>query len=261
LRAGSLAGVPNLIKCAFPLPIYSSAFSRRFNSSEQNNNPLDEFDISEFTPLDPKQAPKGLPSEYFNPKATPLVLLPNEIIEEKLQKFHRAVMNIGINDVVKKSKYDLVREFEEKGLIKISPQLAKKLVEESINHEDSEGLNFWELMSGGVVATVVLIILYLIIFPPEHPVRPAEYPYLRIRAKKFPWGDVDLFDALSLKLFGHDKYAHHGHGHGDDHGHGGDHGHDDHHGGASHEDHDDHDDHDDHASHDEQTEDHDEGEH
>jgi len=242
LRAGALAGVNNLSK-QYVIPCFSIV---RFNSSGNFKNKIDEFDISEFTPLDPKQAPKGLPSEYFNPKATPLLLLPNEIIEEKLQQFHRAVMNVGINDVVKKSKYDLLREFEEKGLLKLSPQMAKKLVEDSINQEDNEGLNFWELMSGGVLGIVVLIILYLIIFPPEHPVRPAEYPYLRVRAKKYPWGDVDLFDQLSLTLFGHDKYAHHGHGGHEDHGHE-DHGH----GSSSH---------DDHASHDEQTEDHDEGE-
>jgi hypothetical protein len=246
LRAGALAGTSTANFSKYAIPI--SVSFRRFNSSKNS----EDFDLSEFTALDPKQAPKGLPSEYFNPKATPLLLLPNEIIEEKLQQFHRAVMNVGINDVVKKSKYDLLREFEEKGLLKLSPQMAKKLVEESINQEDNEGLNFWELMSGGVVGIVVLIILYLIIFPPEHPVRPAEYPYLRVRAKKYPWGDVDLFDQLSLTLFGHDKYAHHG-GH-DDHGHGG---HDDHgHGSSSH---DAHDDHDDHASED-QSEDHDEGE-
>jgi len=235
----------NLTKSVVPYSV--SYFQTRFNS----NSNID-FDPSEFTPLDPKQAPKGLPSEYFKPNSMPLLLLPNEIVEEKLQAFHKAVVSIGISDVVKKSKYDLLKEFEERGLLKMSPQMAKQLVEESISQEDNEGLNFWELMSGGVVGVIILIVLYLIVFPPEHPVRPSDYPYLRIRAKKYPWGDVDLFDQLSITLFGHDKYAH---GH-DDHGHSS-------HGSSSshHEEvHEDQEVHEDHSSQDEQSEDHDEGE-
>jgi len=284
LRAGALAGLSqatvkgSLTKFVIPFAFSSLShrpFSQKLTESDGNAEESD-IDLSDYPPLDPKKSPKGLPAEYFSPNATPLLLLPNEIIEEKLQNFHRAVMSLGINDVVRKSKYDIFREFEEKGLLKLSPELAKQLIEESSADEETEGLNFWELMSGGVVGVIILIILYLIIFPPEHPVRPAEYPYLRIRAKKYPWGDTDLFDMLSVKLFGHDKYAHaHGHGH-DDHASHDDHAHDNHgshHGGGAsssdhhtqddHDDHDNHDtqdDHDDHASQDEQAEDHDEGE-
>jgi len=135
-------------------------------------------------------------------------------------------------DIVKKNKHEILKDLEDRGVIKITPQLVK-MIDEHEFEEDFEGLNFWELMSGGVVGVIILIILYLIVFPPEHPVRPSEYPYLRIRAKKYPWGDTDLFDMLGMKIFGWDKYAHHGHGdEGHEEGHG--HGHDEkpHHGGG-----------------------------
>jgi len=215
IRAGVLAGLSRTaIRSTFPITPSFKTFSRSF-CSQSNADQEQEL----FPPLDPKKSPKGLPAEYFNVKAgvTPLVLLPNDLIEEKLQYIRQEIMKIQIQDIVKKNKYEILKDLEDRGVIKITPQLIKMIDEHEFD-EDFEGLNFWELMSGGVVGVIILIILYLIVFPPEHPVRPSEYPYLRIRAKKYPWGDTDLFDMLGLKIFGWDKYAHHGHGH-DDHDH------------------------------------------
>jgi len=214
IRAGVLAGLSRTaIRSTFHVTPSFKTFSRSFCSQ----NPNHDKDDLDFPPLDPKNAPKGLPQDYFKAGATPLVLLPNDLIEEKLQFIRQEIMKITIQDVVKKSKYEILQDLEDKGVLKITPQLLKMIDEHEFD-EDEEGLNFWELMSGGVVGVIILIILYLIVFPPEHPVRPSEYPYLRIRAKKYPWGDTDLFDMLGLKIFGWDKYAHHGHGH-DDHDH------------------------------------------